>query len=259
MIVPYAHVGDLDAVAPATLAEMMTVAQRCIRVLRATLRPAGFNLGMNLGRPAGAGVADHLHLHVVPRWNGDTNYMSVVADTRVLSQSLQQQLRGAASGLRGDLVSDVPHQESYHDLSTLSAHSALSPEPALLPRLRSVSWPPAALRGRMPSATGAHGRSSSRPTPRSGPAATPGRLVLLGGGVALAAIALLVVVVTIITAVVVALGALLPVIVVIAALSMAARPRRRRRTAIVTARAVPWCGSDKQADETDCRAVRRQL
>lgn len=90
MIVPYAHVGDLDAVPPETLAEMMTVAQRCIRVLRATLRPAGFNLGMNLGRAAGAGVADHLHLHAVPRWNGDTNYMSVVADTRVLSQSLQR-------------------------------------------------------------------------------------------------------------------------------------------------------------------------
>lgn len=88
MVVPYAHVGDFDAIAPETLSEMMTVAQRCTRVLRATLRPAAFNLGMNLGRPAGAGVADHLHLHIVPRWAGDTNYMSVVADTRVLSQSL---------------------------------------------------------------------------------------------------------------------------------------------------------------------------
>ena len=98
MVVPYEHVGDLDAVAPASLAEMMTVAQRCIRVLRATLRPAGFNLGMNLGRPAGAGVADHLHLHVVPRWAGDTNYMSVVADTRVLSQSLRSSYEALHKG-----------------------------------------------------------------------------------------------------------------------------------------------------------------
>lgn len=88
MVVPYEHVGDLEAAAPATLAEMMTVAQRCVRVLRATMRPAAFNLGMNLGRPAGAGVADHMHLHVVPRWNGDTNFMPVLAGVRVLSQAL---------------------------------------------------------------------------------------------------------------------------------------------------------------------------
>ena len=89
MVVPFEHVGDLEAAAPATLAEMMTVTQRCVRVLRSRLRPAGFNLGMNLGRPAGAGVADHIHLHVVPRWSGDTNFMPALADTRVLSQSLE--------------------------------------------------------------------------------------------------------------------------------------------------------------------------
>jgi len=89
MIVPYAHVGDLTQADPATLAKMMTVAQRCVRALRLGMRPDGFNTGMNLGRPAGAGVADHIHLHIVPRWTGDTNFMPVLADTRVLSQALE--------------------------------------------------------------------------------------------------------------------------------------------------------------------------
>ena len=88
MVVPYTHVGDLEELNPATLAEMMGVAQQCVHVLRAMMHPNAFNLGMNLGRPAGAGIADHIHLHVVPRWAGDTNFMPVVADTRVLSQSL---------------------------------------------------------------------------------------------------------------------------------------------------------------------------
>lgn len=88
MVVPYEHVGDLERVPPATLAEMMSIAQRCVAVLRSSLKPAGYNMGMNLGTPAGAGVADHLHLHVVPRWVGDTNFMPVLADVRVLSQAL---------------------------------------------------------------------------------------------------------------------------------------------------------------------------
>ncbi len=89
MVVPYAHSGDLEGVDPATLAEMMRVVQRGVRVLRATMRPDAFNVGMNIGRPAGAGIADHIHMHVVPRWAGDTNFMPVLADTHVLSQSLQ--------------------------------------------------------------------------------------------------------------------------------------------------------------------------
>lgn len=97
MVVPYAHLGQLEEVPAATLAEMMTVTQRAIGVLKARLNPAGFNLGMNLGVSAGAGVADHIHLHVVPRWNGDTNFMPVVADVRVLPQALSssyETLRG---------------------------------------------------------------------------------------------------------------------------------------------------------------------
>jgi ATP adenylyltransferase len=88
MVVPFVHVADLDALATDVACEMMTVAQRSIRVLRHCLKPAAFNVGMNLGAPAGAGVAGHLHLHIVPRWVGDTNFMPVIADTRVLSQAL---------------------------------------------------------------------------------------------------------------------------------------------------------------------------
>ena len=88
MVVPYTHNGDLTQAEPLTLAEMMAVAQWSVRAVRAAMRPDGFNLGMNLGRPAGAGIADHIHLHVVPRWTGDTNFMPVVGDARVLPQAL---------------------------------------------------------------------------------------------------------------------------------------------------------------------------
>jgi ATP adenylyltransferase len=89
MIAPYRHVanlGDLDA---ATRAELMELAERAIDVIRRTMAPHGFNLGMNLGRVAGAGIADHLHLHVVPRWEGDTNFMPVVGATKVLPETLE--------------------------------------------------------------------------------------------------------------------------------------------------------------------------
>jgi ATP adenylyltransferase len=67
----------------------MSLTQRAIGVLRRTLQPAGFNIGINLGASAGAGVVDHVHIHVVPRWVGDTNFMPVLSDTRVISQSLE--------------------------------------------------------------------------------------------------------------------------------------------------------------------------
>ncbi len=88
MVVPYMHIGDLTQAEPTTLAEMMAVAQWGVRALRAAMRPNGFNLGMNLGQPAGAGIVDHIHLHVVPRWTGDTNFMPIVGDARVLPQAL---------------------------------------------------------------------------------------------------------------------------------------------------------------------------
>jgi ATP adenylyltransferase len=88
MVVPYAHVGELVACDAETLAEMMRLAQRLEAVLETTYRPQGYNLGMNLGRSAGAGVTGHLHLHVLPRWGGDTNFMTVVAETRVQPEDL---------------------------------------------------------------------------------------------------------------------------------------------------------------------------
>lgn len=90
MIVPYAHVASLAELAPAALTELAELAQRAEAALRDAYHPEGFNLGMNLGISAGAGIADHLHLHVVPRWGGDTNFMSVTGESRVLPEGLQE-------------------------------------------------------------------------------------------------------------------------------------------------------------------------
>jgi ATP adenylyltransferase len=98
MIVPYAHVADLSAVDPEALSEMMRLAQRVETIYRDTYKPDGMNLGMNLGRAAGAGVAGHLHLHVLPRWIGDSNFMTVTGETRVHPEDLSttyQRLRTA--------------------------------------------------------------------------------------------------------------------------------------------------------------------
>jgi ATP adenylyltransferase len=88
MVVPYAHVADLSAAEPETLAEMMSIAQRVQSALEKIYHPQGYNLGMNLGRAAGAGVVGHLHLHVLPRWSGDANFMTVVGETRVEPEDL---------------------------------------------------------------------------------------------------------------------------------------------------------------------------
>jgi ATP adenylyltransferase len=88
MVVPYEHTADLPATDPGTLAEMMVLAQRVQVALEKTYHPQGYNLGMNLGRAAGAGVTGHLHLHVLPRWSGDSNFMTVVAETRVEPEDL---------------------------------------------------------------------------------------------------------------------------------------------------------------------------
>jgi len=89
MIVPYAHIPDLKDCDAETLAEMMLLAQRAEGALAAAYKPDGLNLGMNLGRAAGAGVIGHVHLHVLPRWIGDANFMSVVGETRVEPEDLR--------------------------------------------------------------------------------------------------------------------------------------------------------------------------
>jgi ATP adenylyltransferase len=88
MIAPNAHLGELDTTAKEITDEMMDLAKRCQTALREIYRPQGFNVGMNLGQAGGAGVADHIHMHVVPRWPGDTNFMTSVSETRVLSEDL---------------------------------------------------------------------------------------------------------------------------------------------------------------------------
>jgi ATP adenylyltransferase len=98
MVAPYEHVARLQDLPPETTGEMMALAQRAMGRLEEVYEPHGFNVGFNQGRVAGAGVEHHIHLHVVPRWGGDTNFMPVIADTRVMPQTLEQSyesLRGS--------------------------------------------------------------------------------------------------------------------------------------------------------------------
>jgi ATP adenylyltransferase len=98
MVVPYQHQASLAALPLETADELMRLTRRAERALRTVYRPDGLNLGLNLGASAGAGVAEHLHLHAVPRWAGDTNFMSVLAETRILPEQLAdswQRLRTA--------------------------------------------------------------------------------------------------------------------------------------------------------------------
>jgi ATP adenylyltransferase len=88
MVVPFQHVSSLLDLAEEALLEMMRLARGCEKHLRATYRPDGLNIGINLGQSAGAGVADHVHMHVLPRWIGDTNFMTVTGETRVMPEDL---------------------------------------------------------------------------------------------------------------------------------------------------------------------------
>ncbi len=88
MVVPRRHVGALGALQPEELGEIAILTQRCEAALTEAYQPHGFNIGINLGKSAGAGVLDHLHVHVVPRWSGDTNFMTVVGTMRVLPEEL---------------------------------------------------------------------------------------------------------------------------------------------------------------------------
>jgi ATP adenylyltransferase len=90
MSVPYDHAPSLEELDPATLTELMLLVNRGISALRACMRPDGFNVGVNLGQVGGAGIEDHVHVHVVPRWAGDTNFMPVVGDMRVVPQTWLQ-------------------------------------------------------------------------------------------------------------------------------------------------------------------------
>lgn len=89
MVVPLSHESSLEHLVRSARAEMMELATRAMHVLGSEYDPQGFNLGVNVGEAAGAGIADHVHMHVVPRWNGDTNFMSSISQTRVLPEMLE--------------------------------------------------------------------------------------------------------------------------------------------------------------------------
>lgn len=99
MVVPYRHTATLSGWSDAERQEMMELADMAVALLTKTMKPDGFNLGINMGLVAGAGVADHIHLHVVPRWNGDTNFMPVLADSRVISEHLRETYAKLRAGL----------------------------------------------------------------------------------------------------------------------------------------------------------------
>jgi ATP adenylyltransferase len=90
MVVPFAHQAHLEDLDPPTRAEMMELTTQCITVLRKVYHPEAFNIGANIGEAAGAGVKSHVHIHIVPRWNGDTNFMSTLGETRVLPEALER-------------------------------------------------------------------------------------------------------------------------------------------------------------------------
>jgi len=100
MAVPYKQVSDLNGLTDDELADLWKLTRRCINALTAVMKPAGFNVGINLGKVAGAGIVEHLHIHVVPRWDGDTNFMPVIASTGVVPEALKD----VAGKLRAELA-----------------------------------------------------------------------------------------------------------------------------------------------------------
>ena len=89
LVVPYLHTSEFDSIAKEITDEMMDLTKRSQAVLREVYVPAGFNIGINLGAAGGAGIADHVHIHVLPRWSGDTNFMTTVAESRVIPEDLK--------------------------------------------------------------------------------------------------------------------------------------------------------------------------
>ena len=118
MVVPYRHGGNIMELTPEELGEMMTIAQTWIAVIKKTAHPEGFNVGMNIGRVSGAGMAEHLHLHIVPRWNGDTNFMSVFGGSRVINQALEETWEELMKGRQ-----ELTEEEKKAPISSVSAPS----------------------------------------------------------------------------------------------------------------------------------------
>ena len=100
MVVPYKEAADLEGLTDEEVADLWKLVRRCINALKAVMKPDGFNVGINLGRVAGAGILEHLHIHIVPRWTGDTNFMPVIAGTSVVPDALL----AIAAKLRAELA-----------------------------------------------------------------------------------------------------------------------------------------------------------
>ena len=100
MVVPYKEAADLNGLTDEEVADLWKLVRRCINALSALMKPDGFNVGINLGKVAGAGILEHLHIHIVPRWTGDTNFMPVIANTGVVPDALKE----VAAKLRAELA-----------------------------------------------------------------------------------------------------------------------------------------------------------
>lgn len=100
MVVPYKEVPDLQGLTDQETADVWTLVRRCVAAIKTVMRPDGFNIGINMGKVAGAGIAEHLHVHIVPRWNGDTNFMPVIGQTSVVPEALKE----TAAKLRAELA-----------------------------------------------------------------------------------------------------------------------------------------------------------
>ncbi len=122
MVAPYEHIGRIQELPAETVAEMMALAQRAMSRLEDVYEPHGFNLGFNQGRVAGAGVEHHIHMHVVPRWAGDNNFMPVIADTKVMPQSIEQ----SYEALKGAFLSGERRRRSRPPGSSRPTTSAAS-------------------------------------------------------------------------------------------------------------------------------------
>ncbi|MFH1537878.1 MAG: HIT domain-containing protein [bacterium] len=109
MVAPYAHAHDIEELDSETLLEVMTLTRRLVRLMKRVMRPEGFNIGFNQGQVAGAGIHEHLHLHIVPRWLGDVNMMPVLADTRVISQHIEETYDALLEGMK-KMPDDFPEK-----------------------------------------------------------------------------------------------------------------------------------------------------
>src|SRR5436305_11004607 len=109
MVVPYKQVPDFNGLTGDELRDLLVLTRRCQNALTEVMRPDGFNIGVNLGKVAGAGIIEHLHIHVVPRWNGDTNFMPVIAGTTVVRQALKELAARLREALAAESALRTPH------------------------------------------------------------------------------------------------------------------------------------------------------